>query len=185
MQIDAEESGGLEIDWGIERPNKSRKPVHSRATLDLLADVNMGDGPISLHSAANSPAGRIAIPRAQSKRQKEYEADVIDLGTSDAYVSDDEAGQQGQDTQMRDAGSDQDGDGDDDVEPMDLGSPAHLQPPAPAVERRDVLPDVPEDEVDFDEDDDLEAQMMAAMAEEGEEGVAGGGMESSDESEAE
>lgn len=138
--------------------------MHSRATLDILADSGH-DGPISLHSAANSPAGRMAIPRAQHKRPKEYEADVIDLGTSDAYISD-EDGRQDEDTQM-----------DEDVEPMDLGSPAHVQS---LEQRRDeVLPDVPEDEVDFDEDDDLEAQMMAAMEEEG------GAGEESEESEAE
>jgi hypothetical protein len=149
--IDAEEDGGLEIDWGNDKP-KPRRPQHQPShSLDLPSD-----GPISLHSAANSP--HIAIPRVQQQKTKAiYEEDVIDLGTSDAYMSEDE------DTQMHDAEAEGESDGDDDVEPMELGSPAHLQP---IVDTEvDEMP--PEDEVDYD-DDDLEAQMMAAMEEEGE-----------------
>ena len=184
--IDAEESGGLEIDWGNDRPKPRRAPP-SR-TLDL-PDLG-GDGPISLHSAANSPAGRMAIPRKQQKRRQEYEADVIDFGTSDAYVSDDDVPQKNdrnedEDTQMQDMGQgESDADGDDDVEPMDLGSPAHHQPQQPVPLHQDPLPDVPEDEVDYD-DDDLEAQMLAAMEDEDEEQPVAVADDESDVSEAE
>jgi hypothetical protein len=118
------------------------------------------------------------------KRKKEYEADVIDFGTSDAYVSDDDndndapqqEGEEG-DVEM----------GDEDVEPMELGSPAHV--PVEVERRVDMeVPDVPEDMVDFDEDDELEAQMMAAMEEEVADEEMGGvtlQQEESDESEAE
>ena len=183
-KIDAEESGGLEIDWGNERP-KPRKPPPSRS-LDL-PDLG-GDGPISLHSAANSPAGRMAIPRKQQKKRQEYEADVIDFGTSDAYVSDDsppgeQTQEQDEDTQMHDAGE---SDGDDDVEPMELGSPAHHQPPQPQHNvTHEPLPDLPpEDEVDYD-DDDLEAQMLAAMEDEEDEAPPAVADDESDVSEAE
>jgi hypothetical protein len=165
--VNVNESGGLEIDWGNDRPKKKSS---SARVIDLPQSEH--DGPISLHSAANSPAGRMTVPRQQKKRH-EYEEDVIDFGTSEVegYDEDDEdeaprIAANDRDIQMHDA---EESEGDADVEPMDLGSPAHQN--------------LADEDAEGDFDDDLEAQMMEAMNDDEDDQPAA--PDESDESEAE
>ncbi|KIW08868.1 uncharacterized protein PV09_00792 [Verruconis gallopava] len=159
QNVRVDEGGGLEIDWGNEMPKKRAAPAR---VLDLPDSVQ--DGPISLHSAANSPAGRMA-PRQQRKQKLDYEQDVIDFGASEG--PDEDEGESPphttqDDTKDEDIHTDDvhaDSDGDADVEPMELGSPAHHQQQIVQHQNQEV--EGQEDEVDYD--DDLEAQMMAAM----------------------
>jgi len=171
--------GGLEIDFGDA-------PLPKRKGGALGFSGSSRGGPISLHSAANSPDSRVVTPRQNKKSSKED--DVIDFGDTEGYEEDDDsdtdaphAADQGgrkqsrdQDIHMRDADDeDADADGDEDVDPLILGSPAHQQQP--------VLSD--EDE-DADLDAAFEAEMLQAMQDD-DDGPAAAAEESEEESEAE
>jgi hypothetical protein len=145
------QGGGLEIDFG--RKKKA-----------LAISGAFRGGPISLHSAANSPNSRVVTPRHQQKKGRKDE-DVIDFGdSSGGYEEDEEESDadelpshriqsQQHDVEMEDASDDEGGD--DDVEPMTLGSPAHQQ---------QALDEDLDADADADADADFELEMMQELA---------------------
>jgi hypothetical protein len=115
-------TGGLEIDFGDEGP-----PARIRARA-LTLPGSSREGPISLRSAANSPSSQIQTPRRRGQDVDEY---VIDMGgmnheedEEDADVSDDDE-QSPPQRAFRAHREVEESDGDDDVEPLSLGSSAH------------------------------------------------------------
>ncbi|KAF2399597.1 hypothetical protein EJ06DRAFT_549644 [Trichodelitschia bisporula] len=102
--------GGLEIDMGDAPPKQTRKLV--------LPHGGPATGPISLHSAANSPGSGLLTPR---KREESREV-RIDFGFENGTAEDEE--DVDGDVVM---GGSEDGEGEEDVdvEPIALGSPVH------------------------------------------------------------
>jgi hypothetical protein len=149
---DLNNAGGLEIDFG-------NSPPHSQRQRALTLPGSAKGGPISLRSAANSPSSQINTPQ---RHRDDTDGLVIDLGDHGDY--DDDA-------EMSDA------EGDIDVEPISLGSPAHAKS------------DGHSNGVDLDVDmDDFEAEMMQGLASQDDDNVAFGqsrAQESESESEAE
>jgi hypothetical protein len=151
------QGGGLEIDFGDSPPPK-------RKTRALALSGALHGGPISLHSATNSPNSRIVVPREQRNNRKDE--DEIDFGESSAGYDEDE---EESDVDALPAARRKDGDldvtmddasdeeRDEDVEPMSLGSPAHQQT---AVDE-DADADA---DADADLDAEFEAEMMQGLA---------------------
>jgi hypothetical protein len=148
--------GGLEIDFGDSPPTK-------RKVRALALPKGLHSGPISLHSAANSPNSRIVAPRQQKKNQKDADQDEIDFGESSAGYDEDEEEEsdvdalpaskrksRDDDVIMQDTS---DAEGDEDVEPMSLGSPAHQQTALDG-----------EEDAEADLDAEFEAEMMQGLA---------------------
>ncbi|KAF2427217.1 hypothetical protein EJ08DRAFT_651501 [Tothia fuscella] len=145
------QGGGLEIDFGDSPPAK-------RKTKALALSGAFSVGPISLHSAANSPRSQVVTPRQQTKKSRKDD-DVIDFGDSSVGYDEEEEEESDVDAPPRDRrkndndvnirdASDDEGDGD--VEPMTLGSPAHQQ-------------HAPDEDAEYDEAD-FEMQMMQELA---------------------
>lgn len=161
--------GGLEIDFGEE--------VHPRKkAMSLLYGGSAGSkrGPISLRSAANSP-NPSAMAAASRKHHQPDEINLsFDFGGEDA--DDDQEAEDEQEFEEVETsdrrgydGQDHSEDEDVDVEPMHIGSPAHVQRTASMAAA---------------EGDDFEAQMLQALADEGDEDPYAGHADESEESEA-
>lgn len=135
----------------------TEKPPKQPSAMALALSGQLGQGPISLHSAASSPASRIASPNPPRPEGME-EGEEFDLGgldsspeaptTSRKHAEEDYFSGAGED--------DRDADADADVEDFELPSPAEKQTQG---RKKSVAPTA-------DDDDDLEQQMMAAMGEE-------------------
>lgn len=148
--------GGLEIDFGDSPPTKRKNKV-------LALPGSAHGGPISLHSAANSPNSRVVTPRQQRKDRKTEDL-VIDFDHSSGGYEEEEEEESDVDAlpAVRKKGGDvdvsmqdvSDDEGDEDVEPMSLGSPAHQQQTGGDEE----------DDADADLDAEFEAQMMQGLA---------------------
>ncbi|KAK7517515.1 uncharacterized protein IWZ02DRAFT_497823 [Phyllosticta citriasiana] len=153
---ESDDEGGLQIDFGDGGP-----PKRGRARPSAFAFENVGDGPISLRSAADSasPSSRLQTPSFRGSKEV---PDVIDFGGSggnddnqdeedddaaqmdeaavaanDNYASDQDEDQDRDASGDEDADADADGSIDGDVEPMNLGSPAQ-QPTAPLPDSSSV-----------------------------------------------
>jgi hypothetical protein len=127
---DTKDEGFLEIEYGDEPP-----PSQRPRALTLPGSTHRG--PISLRSAANSPSSQINTIR---RSRGDHDGLVIDFGESDNYGGDD--------VDMSDAN------GDEDVEPISLGSPAHAQ-------GEDYVNGA---DNDMDLDADFAAEMMQGLA---------------------
>ena len=129
----------------------TEKPPKASA-MALALSGQLGHGPISLHSAASSPASRIASPNPPRPEGME-EGEEFDLGASsspEAVIK----------SPPRQRGGDYFGedDADADIEDFELPSPAQTHHPR----RKSVGAATA---TGGDDDDDLEAQMMAALDE--------------------
>ena len=137
----------------------TEKPPKQPSAMALALAGQLGQGPISLHSAASSPASRIASPNP-SRPEGMEEGEEFDLGgSSSPEVPVKPHGRQqggdyfsGQDEDEDDA----DADADADVEEFELPSPAQIHGRRKSVGAATVTTG--------DEDDDLEEQMLIAMA---------------------
>lgn len=128
-----------------------------RSAMSLALSGQLGQGPISLHSAASSPASRVASPMPPRPEHIE-EGEEFELGENSSpeppkkppAEDDDDA-------------DEEDEDADADVEDLELPSPAqvHRQP-----QRRSE--DAVEEKIGGDDEDDLDKQLALAMAEEDE-----------------
>jgi hypothetical protein len=139
----------------------TEKPPKQPSAMALALSGQLGQGPISLHSAASSPASRIPSPNP-SRPEGMEEGEEFDLGGSSSpeVPVKPHGGQQGGDYF---SGQDEN-DADADVEDFELPSPAQTHGRRKSVGAATVATG--------DEDDDLEQQMMAAMADDDDDGVA-------------
>ena len=149
----------------------------SKRSLGLALAGQLGGGPISLRSAASSPASRVNSPMPS---RPSHLGEDIDLDEDDDVAM---AGDERQERTRRsdDAEEDEedaDAEMDDDVDDLQLPSPAQTHRPS-----------VSGTLVTADDDDDLEQQMLMAMEEDDDEGTSihhiGGKAESDEESEEE
>jgi len=158
-------ASGLEIDFGDTAP-KSRASLGKNRKGLALPGGTPGQGPVSLRSAMNSanasPAHRVHTPLLKSKHDDLGDGQIIDFGDTSAREEEDD--------EEEDRGYDEDdSEGDDDVEPMTLGSPAHDTSKATSVHPEEAVPEPPQmpsdDDVDADADadDDFEADFEAEM----------------------
>lgn len=152
-RISLDDSGELVLEG--ETPVSAKPGKKQQSSLALALSGQLGQGPISLRSAASSPASRIASPMPS-----QGETEEIDLG-GDGPAADEDA----------DADADADEEDDADVEELELPSPAQVH--RPSVSGPTVT--------GGDDDDDLEAQMMMAMAEDEDGGTAAAAPESDEE----
>ncbi|KAK8157914.1 hypothetical protein IWX90DRAFT_421973 [Phyllosticta citrichinensis] len=138
---ESDDEGGLQIDFGDGGP-----PKRGRARPSAFAFENVGDGPISLRSAADSasPSSRLQTPSFRGSKEV---PDVIDFGGDNDDQDEDDDAQEVNESRLaadenyasdheedRDAlgheDVDADGSVDGDVEPMNLGSPAQQPDPS-------------------------------------------------------
>lgn len=135
----------------LATPVNEKPPKHASA-MALALSGQLGHGPISLHSAASSPASRIASPNPQRPEGME-EGEEFDLGGSSSPEATFKS-------PPKQRGGDYFGeeDADADVEDFELPSPAQTH-----HSRRKSIGAAPA--AAGDDDDDLEAQMMAALDE--------------------
>lgn len=148
------DSGGLEIDFGDAPASRQKK----QPGFNLLGSSH--GGPISLRSAASSPSSRIPTPQ----RHAPQDGVTFDLGETEGYEGEDDGGDSDEEqfpkftpgTQHTAKVSVQDdSDGDEDVEPMSLGPPAHEPNGFPGNVTAEV-----------DAEDDFEAEMLQGLADE-------------------
>lgn len=167
----SDDEGGLQIDFGDGGP-----PKRGRARPSAFAFENVGDGPISLRSAADSasPSSRLQTPSFRGSKEM---PDVIDFGGGNDDQNEDDDAQEVNELGLaadenyasdheedRDASGDEDVDADGsvdgDVEPMNLGSPA--QQPAPSHPESSSVP-LASSEVD-EADEGVDGGAVAAVA---------------------
>lgn len=153
-QPDYEDDGELILENST--PDTSQKPTHlSAMSLALSGHLgNRGAGPISLRSAASSPASRINSPHLNGAAKQEGEEFEIGGDSSPeqeqhhfefSYDDDDEVG------------------GDGDVEDSVVPSPPQPEPPRqPAAQPRSRRASLAVPAAD--DEDDMEAQLALAMA---------------------
>lgn len=142
-------SGGLEIDFGDSTPLPAQSSISTSKKNKgpaLLGTPNAG--PISLRSAANSaaasPAHNMASARL-SKTKSLGDGQVIDFGDTSAVSNDDEESDE-------DSSEDAPGEADHDIEPMDLGSPAHETRSASASRPTEDMQQGNDSDADGDDD---------------------------------
>jgi hypothetical protein len=165
---DADDDDGELI---LEGDTPAEKP---RSSMGLALSGSFGNGnggPISLHSAANSPAGHMENDTAPtvSASIEEY---TFDLGGSDdeAVIDDDDDGglleveYPGADEQEQEV--EEEAEADADVEDLELPSPARNRPPLLPTE-----PSVSLSAAAADDDDDFANQLAEAMMEDDDEEV--------------
>lgn len=152
-----------------------------RSAMALALANQLGTGPISLQSAAGSPAGRVVEDEAMATSPQEYTFDFDDNGEDDddagpgelEIVGDEE--EEEEDEAPLHGGHDED----EDVEDLELPSPAQAHRPKFAA----AAPPVPAQTEG--EDDDFEKNLMAAFDDDEPEAVAAGARAEQDESEEE
>ena len=138
----------------------TEKPPKQPSAMALALSGQLGQGPISLHSAASSPASRVASPNPP-RPEGMGDGEEFDIGAS----SSPEAPVKSQATLPDEDyfGGDGEDDADADVEDFELPSPAQTH-----GRRKSIVATT----ATGDDDDDLEQQMMAAMADDDDDGVA-------------
>ncbi|KAK4543170.1 hypothetical protein LTR36_005719 [Oleoguttula mirabilis] len=140
-----------------ETPVSDKKLASRQNAMSLALSGQLGhQGPISLRTAANSPASQIASPMPLRPEGPESDAE-FEFGGSESPPDD------GYDRPGRYAADDDDGDADEedededaDVEDLELPSPAAEHKPSVSAATVTAAGD----------EDDLDAQLAAAMAEE-------------------
>ena len=140
-----------------ETPVSEKPPKQPSAMSLALSGQLLGQGPISLRSAASSPASRVASPGPIRPDGME-EGEEFELGGSDDGSAD-EGGYFGG---GRDEEEDEDADAD--VEDLELPSPAQTH-------QKSVVNTAPAD--DDDDDDELDKALAEAMAEDEEDAGVG------------
>ena len=153
-------SGELILELATPVTEKPPKPASAMA---LALSGQLGHGPISLHSAASSPASRVASP-TPARPESIEDGEEFDLGGSsspEAPVKSQPRRQGGDYFSGQDEDED---DADADVEDFELPSPAQAHGRRKSVGAATATTG--------DDDDDLEQQMMAAMADDDDDGVA-------------
>ncbi|KAK3714341.1 hypothetical protein LTR37_007927 [Vermiconidia calcicola] len=130
-----------------ETPVSEKPPKQPSAMSLALSGQLLGQGPISLRSAASSPASRVASPGPIRPDGME-EGEEFELGGSD-----DEQDEGGHIGRVRDEEEDEDADAD--VEDLELPSPAQTHQKSGG----NAAP------ADDDDDDDLDKALAEAMAE--------------------
>lgn len=150
--INLDDSGDLVLEGDM---SQKASVSYGKRSLGLALAGQLGDGPKSLRSAANSPGSRITSP--MPARSGSYRADDGDI-----VMGDDSTPHHHQQTRRRptdddddndDDDADADGDVDDDVDDLQLPSPAQVH--RPSVSDQVVTA--------VDDEDDLEQQMLMAM----------------------
>ncbi|KAK8217616.1 hypothetical protein M8818_001375 [Zalaria obscura] len=156
IDLDADDDDdGLVLEG--DDPAKATAGGHAPRSLGLALSGQLGDGPISLRSAASSPASRVNSPMAGRGPSPLSGAQGVDTDAEDIQGANGSGEDEDSDVDA-DAEAGADGEADDDVEDLQLPSPARTQTHRPS----DTV-------VTADEDDDLEKQMLMAMEEEEEE----------------
>ena len=154
-----DDSGELILENETPISQKAPKQQGSMA-LALSGQLGLGEGPISLHSAANSPASKIASPMPPRPEGME-EGEEFEFGGSSspeaAPVKTKEASRAPPPEEEEGELSDEDADADADVEDLELPSPAQTH--RKSVSAANVA-------AAADDDDDLDKQLALAMAEE-------------------
>lgn len=179
---------GLEIDFGDSAPRSRGVDSLGKNKKGLaLPGGTPGAGPVSLRSAMNSanatPERRVHTPLLKTKHES-GDGQIIDFGDTSAPASEED----------EEGGYDEDvSEGDDDIEPMTLGSPAHDTSKATSAHPEEREPERPQtlsdEDADGDADDDFEAdfeaemQGLASQEEEENMGGAGAAVAQGDESE--
>ncbi|KAF2718290.1 hypothetical protein K431DRAFT_297053 [Polychaeton citri CBS 116435] len=161
---DQEDSGDLIIE-----DDDVPTPKQNRSAMSLALHGHLGTGPVSLRSAASSPASRIASPAPEaSENLYEFELGGSESPEAAAQQRAEEEGEEEED----------DADADADVEDLELPSPARTQTQkGSSSHRKNNAPQQTRVEASFDEDDneddedDLEKQLELAMAGDDEEEV--------------
>ena len=153
---DIDENSG-ELILENETPVTDKCPP-SRAAMSLALSGQLGQGPISLRSAASSPASRVASPMGPRPDEGE-----VEIGGGGGGGSSPEETTKPDGDDVVGAGDEEDEDAD--VEDFELPSPAAVH--KPSVSAVSVAAG--------DEDDDLDKQLALAMAEEDDGGGGGGG----------
>lgn len=143
-----------------ETPTSEILPKRQGAMALALAG-QLGQGPISLHSAASSPASRIASPMPERPEGME-EGEEFELGELSPETPNKQRHPQRFAAEDDDA-DEEDGNADADVEDLELPSPVQNH-----HKNVDSVPDVA-----ADDEDDLDKQLALAMAEP-DDGDAGG-----------
>ena len=153
-----------------ETPVSEKLPPRQSA-MALALSGQLGPGPISLHSAANSPASKVASPEPTRPEDVE-EGEEFEFGSSSSSletpVKGDAARRHVPDDEDDADADEEDEDADADVEDFELPSPAQTH-------RKSVSAAADSAGAD-DDDDDLDKQLALAMAEDdGDEGSVQGG----------
>ncbi|EMD00841.1 hypothetical protein BAUCODRAFT_186635 [Baudoinia panamericana UAMH 10762] len=128
----------------------TEKPSFSRTAMALALSGELGTGPISLRSAANTPASKVASPMPIRPDGMDEDGEFEIEGRSD-----EDAQEVPDDGRRRHDQSREEDDEDADVEDFELPSPARAHRKASVA----AVPNAGGD------DDDLDAQLEAAMAE--------------------
>lgn len=141
----------------------TEKPPKRAGAMALALSGQLGGGPISLKSAASSPASRVASPMPPRPEGMD-EGEEFELGESSPEVENKRPPKQREEDYF---GGDDDGpdgeDADADVEDLELPSPAQTH--RKSVSTATVTGPV-------DDEDDLDAQLQAAMMEDDDSGIA-------------
>jgi hypothetical protein len=138
----------------------TEKPPKQPSAMALALSGQLGQGPISLHSAASSPASRVASPNPPRPEGME-DGEEFDLGASSSPEAPDKSQSKLPDEDY--FGGDGEDDADADVEDFELPSPAQTHGRRKSIAATTAT---------GDDDDDLEQQMMAAMADDDDDGIA-------------
>ena len=134
----------------------TKKSSKQPSAMSLALSGQLGQGPISLRSAASSPASRIASPLPQRPKGME-EGEEFEIGESSPEASSKKPAVRASPEDQRDADAEEeDADADADVEDLELPSPAQTH--RKSVSATTVT--------GGDDDDDLDKQLALAMAEE-------------------
>lgn len=154
-----------------------------RGAMALALSGSLGAGPISLQSAAGSPASRVIEDDALATTPPEYTFDFEDNAEDEDDAGPGELEIVGDDEEEEDHAPPPMGhDDDEDVEDLELPSPAQAHRPKPGIAAPPVAAQF-EGEEEYDE---LETDLLAAFDDDDTEAVGGGGkMEEQHESEEE
>lgn len=158
---DDDDSGELVLEG--ETPVSEKFPTRQKA-MSLALSGQLGQGPISLRSAASSPASRVAspVPPRPDGMDEDGEFEIGGSNSPEEII----AKPSRRHAEEVEGDADEDGDADEEDEDADVED---LELPSPAAEHR---PSVSAATVTGGGDeDDLDAQLAAAMAEEEDVGV--------------
>jgi hypothetical protein len=134
----------------------SEKPPKQPSAMSLALSGQLGQGPISLRSAASSPASRMASPMPQRPEGMD-DGEEFQFGDSESSP---------ETPKQRSSRTDEDyfGGGNEVEEPEADADVEDLELPSPAQARHNVHASEAVDQAD-DDDDDLDKQLALAMAE--------------------
>lgn len=128
----------------------SEKPSQARSAMSLALSGQLGPGPISLRSAASSPASMMASPMPLRPDDMDEE-DEFELGSPEGTSRMDRKHQEDDD----DGDADEEDEDDADVEDLELPSPAQAHKPSVSAAQVNAI----------DDEDDLGKELALALGE--------------------